>query len=285
MAQYIVIRVDNRIRELQESLAATLGFLPEIDIATSLVIAVVVVAGVVLLARRPDVALRTRKSRGSRQRRKAMNTSPSSTTSGGTGFSIRWGRLTIFTLGALALLVAVVTGIAGIFGAGTWLTAGISLLITAASYAALRGLVILDSKRRARERERLSISEGFETSIANYQAETRQEQEPIETNDEVFDVADQPEPQEAEPVAETQEPVEPAPTPVPAGKPLPRPMYLETPEVTRAAPEPLEPPQEPTPSRQVQLSEGVSSQYQEKITEKANTRLDLDKVLKRRRAI
>src|SRR5699024_6895945 len=60
-------------------------------------------------------------------------------------------------------------------------------------------------------------------------------------------------------------------------------MYLETPEVTRAAPEPLEPPQEPTPSRQVQLSEGVSSQYQEKITEKANTRLDLDKVLKRRR--
>src|SRR5699024_11941065 len=64
-------------------------------------------------------------------------------------------------LGALALLVAVVTGIAGILGAGTWLTAGISLLITAASYAALRGLVILDSKRRARERERLSISEGF----------------------------------------------------------------------------------------------------------------------------
>src|SRR5699024_742549 len=81
VAQYIVIRVDNRIRELQEALAATLGFLPEIDIATSLVIAVVV-AGVVLLARRPDVALRTRKSRGSRQRRKAMNTSPSSTTSG-----------------------------------------------------------------------------------------------------------------------------------------------------------------------------------------------------------
>src|SRR5699024_6187874 len=66
-------------------ISPTLGFLPEIDIATSLVIAVVVVAGVVLLARRPDVALRTRKSRGSRQRRKAMNTSPSSTTSGGTG--------------------------------------------------------------------------------------------------------------------------------------------------------------------------------------------------------
>lgn len=214
-----------------------------------------------------------------------MNTSPSSPTSGGTGLSIRWGRLTIFTLGAVALLVAVITAIAGLFGAATWLTAAISLLITVASYAALRTLVTLDSKRRARERERLSISEGLDTSIANYHTETCQEHEPVKTNDEVFDVADQPATQEVQPVAETQEPVEPTPTPVPAGKPLPRPMYLETPEVTRAAPEPLEPPQEPTPSRQVQLSEGVSSQYQEKITEKANTRLDLDKVLKRRRAI
>src|SRR5699024_1763075 len=219
--------------------------LPEIDIATSLVIAVVVVAGVVLLARRPDVALRTRKSRGSRQRRKAMNTSPSSTTSGGTGFSIRWGRLTIFTLGALALLVAVVTGIAGIFGAGTWLTAGISLLITAASYAALRGLVILDSKRRARERERLSISEGVETSIAHYQAETSQAQGRIEANEGVFAVAEERDPPEAAPVAETQEPVEPAGTPVPAGKPLPRALYGEAGGRTRGARRTRKPRQEP----------------------------------------
>src|SRR5699024_10497154 len=130
-----------------------------------------VVAGVVFLARRPDVTLRTRKSRKSRQRRKAMNTSPTSATSGGTGLSIRWGRLTIFTLGAVALLVAVITAIAGLFGAATWLTAAISLLITVASYAALRTLVTLDSKRRARERERLSISEGLDTSIANYHTE------------------------------------------------------------------------------------------------------------------
>lgn len=279
------MRVDNRIRELEESLAATLGFLPEIDIAASIVVVVVVVAGLILLARRPDVTQRTRKSRESRQRRKAMKSSPSSTPSGGTGFSIRWGRLTIFAVGALALLTALVTFLAGLFGAATWLTAGISALITVASYGALRGLAILDSKKRARERERLSISEGLETSIATYQATARQQQTPVEHDDEVFDVADEPEtPQEpAAPVAEA--PVVDTPAPVPARKPLPRPMYLDAPEVARDAPEPLETPQEPVPSRDVQLSEGVSSQYQEKITEKANTRLDLDKVLNRRRAI
>src|SRR5699024_11651809 len=104
-------------------------------------------------------------------------------------------------------------------------------------------------------------------------------------SEQVLDVAEPPAPQSAEPGDETQVPLEPAPTPVPAGKPLPRPMYLETPEVTPASPEPLAPPQEPTPSRQVQLSEGVSSQYQEKIAEKANNRLDLDKGLKRRRGM
>src|SRR5699024_6375547 len=100
-----------------------------------------------------------------------------------------------------------------------------------------------------------------------------------------YDVADQAEPKEAEAVTETQDRIERAPSAVTPGKILLRPIYLETPDGTRPAPEPLELPQEPTPSRQVKLSEGVSSQYQEKITEKANTRLDLDKVLKRRRAI
>lgn len=285
LTQYIVMRVENRIRELEQSLAATLGFLPEIDIATSIVVAVVVVAGVVLLARRPDVTLRTRKSRESRQRRKAMNSSPSSSTSGGTGFSIRWGRLTIFAIGAIALVVAAICVIAGLFGAATWLTAGISVLITAASYGALRGLVLLDSKSRSRERERLSRSAGFEATIAHYETEAQQASEPVHTNDEVFDVADQPAAPQPE-IAETpDEPVQQAPAPVPARKPLPRPMYLEAPEVTREVPEPLETPQDPAPSRQVQLSEGVSSQYQEQISEKANTRLDLDKVLNRRRAI
>lgn len=287
--RYIVMRVDNRIRELEQSLSATLGFLPEIDIATSIVVAVVVVAGVVLLARRPDVTLRTRKSRESRQRRKAMNSSPSSTTSGGTGFSIRWGRLTIFAVGAIALVVAFICAIAGLFGAATWLTAGISVLITAASYGALRGLAVMDSKNRSRERERLSRSAGFESTIATYEpAVPRQDSTPVYTDDEVFDVAgDQPaapQPEATETPAED-EPVQQAPAPVPARKPLPRPMYLDAPEVTREVPEPMETPQDPAPSRQVQLSEGVSSQYQDKISEKANTRLDLDKVLNRRRAI
>ncbi|MGO1961409.1 MAG: hypothetical protein ACTH1B_10325 [Yaniella sp.] len=280
--------MDNRIRELEESLAATLGFLPEIDIATSIVVAVVVIVGLVILARRPDVTLKTRKSRESRQRRKAMQSSPSSTTSGGTGFSIRWGRLAIFGVGAIALLVAVICVLAGLFGAGTWITAGISVLVTAASYGALRGLAIMDSQKRAREREKLSRAEGLEATIAHYTTETSQQQAYVNTNDEVFDVADeQPAEQLAEPVETpvVEQPVAPASAPVPARKPVPRPMYLDTPEVEREAPEPLETPEEPTPSRQVQLSEGVSSQYQDKIQQKANTRLDLDKVLNRRRAI
>lgn len=280
--------MDNRIRELEETLAATLGFLPEIDIATSIVVAVVVVVGLVILARRPDVTQRARKSRESRQRRKAMQSSPSSTTSGGTGFSIRWGRLAIFGIGVIALLVAVICFIAGLFGAATWVTAGISVLITAASYGALRGLAIMDSKKRAREREKLSRSEGLDATIAQYTTEASQQDTYVNTNDEVFDVADEPAKEQDEPLAEPvaqQEPAAEAPAPVPARQPVPRPMYLDTPEVQREAPEPLETPQDPTPSRQVHLSEGVSSQYQEKIQQKANTRLDLDKVLNRRRAM
>ena len=275
--------MDNRIRELEESLAATLGFLPEIDIATSIVVVAVVVAGLTLLARRPDVALRTRQRRESRQRRKAMHSSPTSTHSGGTGFSIRWGRLSIFAVGALSLITVLISGLAGIFGAGTWLLAGISLLITAACYGILRGLVILDSKKRAREREQLTISEGLETSIATYTTDQRVPSA-VRRNDEVFDFADEPEQQQAI-EEETEEPVADAPAPIPARIPLPRPIYLDAPEVQREAPRPLDTPQDPLPSRDVQLSEGVSSEYQEKISEKANTRLDLDKVLNRRRAI
>lgn len=276
--------MDTRLRELEESLAATLGFLPDIDIATSIVVVIVVVAGLLLLARRPDVTQRSQKRRESRQRRKAMKSSPSSMHSGGTGFSIRWGRLSVFAVGALALLVAVITAVAGMFGASTWLVAGLSALIAAACYGTLRGLVILDSKKRAREREQLSISEGLETTIATY-ADPTSGQTPVATNDEVFDFADEPAQQQQDIAQEVEEPVKDAPQPIPARIPLPRPMYLDAPEVERETPEPFEAPEEPTPSRDVQLSEGVSSQYQDKITEKANTRLDLDKVLNRRRAI
>lgn len=213
-----------------------------------------------------------------------MNSSPSSMHSGGTGFSIRWGRLSVFAVGALALLVAVITAIAGLFGASTWLITLISALIATACYGTLRGLVILDSKKRAREREQLSISEGLETTIATY-PETGADLTPRPTNDEVFDFADEPAKQQQHIEQEVEEPVADAPQPIPARIPLPRPIYLDAPEVERAAPEPLETPQDPTPSSDVLLSDGVSSQYQDKISEKANTRLDLDKVLNRRRAI
>lgn len=216
-----------------------------------------------------------------------MQSSPSSSTAGGTGFSVRWGRLAIFGIGALALVVAVICAIAGLFGAATWLAAGLSLLITAASYGVLRGLVVMNSKKRAREREQLIRSEGFDTSIAQYATQTDQQQTYVNTNDEVFDMADEPADESIEadvqPVAH--QPAQTASVPVPSGTPVPRPMYLDAPEVEREAPAPMETPQEPTPSPGVQLSEGVSSQYQQQITQKANTRLDLDKVLNRRRAI
>ena len=214
-----------------------------------------------------------------------MKSSPSSTHSRGTGFSIRWGRLSVFAVGALALVVAVISAVAGLFGASTWLTAGVSALITAACYGALRGLATLDSKKRARERERLSISEGLETTIATYPAGGPRSTPVANSNNQVFDFADEPAQQQQEVVQEVEEPVADAPQPIPARVPLPRPMYLDAPEVEREAPEPLATPQDPSPSADVQLSDGVSSQYQEKISEKANTRLDLDKVLNRRRAI
>src|SRR5699024_2359542 len=189
-----------------------------------------------------------------------MHSSPTSTHSGGTGFSIRWGRLSIFALGALSLTTMLIAGIAGIFGAGTWLLAGICLLITAGCYGILRGLVILDSKKRAREREQLTISEGLETSIATYTTHQQRRASLAHRNDEVFNFADEPERQQQAIEEDTEEPVADAPAPIPARIPLPRPMYLDAPEVTREAPQPLETPQKPTPSRDVQLSEGVSSE-------------------------
>lgn len=215
-----------------------------------------------------------------------MKTSPTSTHSGGTGFSIRWDRFSLFGLGAVALLVAFITAITALFGAATWVVSGISLLVTVACYGALRGLVILDAKKRAREREHLTMSEGLETTIATYTTTGQTEDIPRFGNDKVFDFTETSEQLDEAPLEDqVEESVTAAPQPIPARKPLPRPMYLDAPEVEREAPEPLERPQDPSPSRGVQLSEGVSSQYQDKITEKANTRLDLDTVLNRRRAI
>src|SRR5699024_5780550 len=122
----------------------------------------------------------------------------------------------------------------------------ISAFIAAACYGILRGLVILDSKKRAREREQLSISEGLETTIATY-PETGAHHTPKVTNDEVFDFADEPTQQQQQLEQEVEEPVADAPEPIPARIPLPRPIYLDAPEVERAAPEPLETPQDPTP--------------------------------------
>src|SRR5699024_5577475 len=175
LTRYIVRIVDNRIRELEETLAATLGFLPEIDIATSIVVAVVVVVGLVILARRPDVTQRTRESRESRQRRKAMQSSASSPTSGGTGFSIRWGRLATFGVGALALLVAAICVLAGAPAAATWGRAGHSGRVTAASHGGPRGLASIDPQQPARERAKLSRPEGLDTTIARYTTETSQQ--------------------------------------------------------------------------------------------------------------
>lgn len=219
-------------------------------------------------------------------------------------YRVRWGRTALFLVAVLALVTFLVTGVASAFGAATVTVAGIALLVGVGSLATLRTLAVRDVRRRraARVEEAFaeatnpsrpvrtsappSVSAGTEaereTSLFDHQPETAAEHR-----------ADEPS-ATAEPAAEnaaSEETAESGQSDVtsdderPAVARVPRPMYLEADEVTRPQPEPLAPEAEPTASSSVQLKDGVSAEYQAQLAARANRRLDLDKVLERRRAI
>lgn len=216
--------------------------------------------------------------------------------------TVRWGRTAVFLVAVLALGTFLVTGIASAFGAATVTVAGISLLVGVGSLATLRGLALRDQRRRRAQR----VEDAF--------AEATSPSQPVRSTPRAAETADRPETHRDAPVFDHQpETTAPAPTHMateeaaavqeadtgtasetaantettatPAVARVPRPMYLDAAEVTRPEPEPMEAEAEPVPSSNVQLKDGVSSEYQAQLAARANRRLDLDKVLERRRAI
>lgn len=218
-------------------------------------------------------------------------------------FRMRWGRTAVFLVAVLALATFLVTGIASAFGAATVTVAGVALLVGVGSLATLRTLAVRDVRRRraARVEEAFaeatspsrpvrtsapaSVSAGTEaereTSLFDHQPETAAEHRA----DEPSATAEPAENAASAEIAESGQSDVTSDDKRPAVARVPRPMYLEADEVTRPQPEPLAPEAEPTASSSVQLKDGVSAEYQAQLTARANRRLDLDKVLERRRAI
>ncbi|WFP15780.1 hypothetical protein [Citricoccus muralis] len=225
--------------------------------------------------------------------------------------TVRWGRTAVFLVAVLALGTFLVTGIASAFGAATVTVAGISLLVVVGSLATLRGLALRDQRRRRAQR----VEDAF-AEAANPSQPVHVRTAPAGTAEKVVTHRDapvfdhQPEtvaPESAERDADTavaMQAAEATARPVataetdsegllegtaederPAVARVPRPMYLDAAEVTRPEPEPIEPEAEPVVSPNVQLKDGVSAEYQAQLAARAHRRLDLDKVLERRRAI
>lgn len=214
-----------------------------------------------------------------------MNETNTSNASG-----VKWDRFSLAALGLLALFVGIGTGIAALAGAATGFSALISFLIFGLCVFGLRFFALQDQQAR-REKIRARIRE--ELDAANdTEVETSPRPKNTQHDDDVFDA----EPQVAEKTIEepTTENDTPAADPQPA-KPVakentpkalprvPRPSYLDAEIVERPEPAPMEKTETPEVTPGVQLKDGVSEEYQAKVSAKANSRLDLDKVLKSRR--
>lgn len=297
--------MDNRIRELEQSLASMLGYLPDLRVPTTILVVIAVLTWMFFTARRDLQIRRPLKQRlaermhrprtvrtVSQQRRNTMTRTPSST--GSPGLTIRWGRTTIFLISAAALLTFLVTGIASAFGAPTAAAAGVALLVTVAGLVSLRVLAVREQRRRRAER----VERAFDDAVNGTDVQRATSATPSvehgghpETS-EVFDAQPEivPHPVQHEhgdeqPAERQEAEAQPAEPEQPVLPKVPKPVYLEAGEVSRTTPEPLQPQSEPTPSPGVQLKDGVSAEYAAEVQAKANRRLDLDKVLERRRAI
>ena len=248
-------------------------------------------------------------------------------TGAGDGFRVRWDR-TALALGALVLLTTfLASGVAAAFGAGTGVLAGWSLVGALGCVAGLRVLAVRDRRRRRA---------GAPAQQAVAEAQPEADSRPVRrrVTDDVFDAGAHEEQQRpATPTGQSSAPspsaaggaptpkhaaataAEPMAAPTPntgsaaaasaagsvrgAALSLPRPAYLEAPEVVRPAPRPMQDEDEgKRASAATRLKDGVTAEYRERVRARARmtaeddeaarseqvAALDLDNVLARRRA-
>lgn len=225
------------------------------------------------------------------------------------GFRVRWGRTALF-LAAVALAVTfLVTGVAAAFGAETVTLAGWSLLGTLASLGLLRVLAVRDQRARRAARAARAEAEAHRAPAhiargahvaraAARAAEPAAERDAVKTEapsaaapaavpaSSVGAPAAAPQVQADAPAVEETLPAVVEETPqrrtvvLPT---VPRPTYLDAPEMQRSAPARIET-DEKAPSGDVRLADGVSELQRRRQRAQAAPALDLDSVLARRRA-
>lgn len=212
------------------------------------------------------------------------------TARGRTGLHIRWGRTALFLAALVALLVFLVAGLAAAFGAGTLALAGWSLLFAVAGLAGLRALAVRDRTRRARpavvvvpERPAAPAAEEREAPAADPERDRRVLETVLAFETEAPRPAAAPAASRVEPVVVTASaaPAADRAVTIPA---VPRPTYLDAPEMARPLPAPLETPAPTGADTRLQDAARTADDQISAAAEQDIAALDLDNVLARRRA-
>lgn len=215
------------------------------------------------------------------------------TARGRTGLHIRWGRTALFLAALVALLVFLVAGLAAAFGAGTLALAGWSLLFAVAGLAGLRALAVRDRTRRARpaaavvdpERPAAPAAEEREAPAADPGRDRRVLETVLAFETEAPRPAAAPAASRVEPVVVTASsaaaPAADRAVTIPA---VPRPTYLDAPEMARPLPAPLETPAPTGADTRLTDAAHTADDQISAAAEQDIAALDLDNVLARRRA-
>lgn len=211
---------------------------------------------------------------------------------GRTGLHIRWGRTALFLAALVALLVFLVAGLAAAFGAGTLALAGWSLLFAVAGLAGLRALAVRDRTRRARpaaavvvpERPAAPAAEERQAPPADPERDRRVLETVLAFETEAPRPAAAPAAPRVEPVVVTASAAAPAADRAVTIPAVPRPTYLDAPEMARPLPAPLETPAPTGADTRPQDAARTADDQISAAAEQDIAALDLDNVLARRRA-
>lgn len=215
------------------------------------------------------------------------------TARGRTGLHIRWGRTALFLAALVALLVFLVAGLAAAFGAGTLALAGWSLLFAVAGLAGLRALAVRgDRTRRARpaaavvdpERPAAPAAEEREAPAADPERDRRVLETVLAFETEAPRPAAAPAASRVEPVVVTASAAAPAADRAVTIPAVPRPTYLDAPEMARPLPAPLETPAPTGADTRLTDAAHTADDQISAAAEQDIAALDLDNVLARRRA-
>ena len=214
------------------------------------------------------------------------------TARGRTGLHIRWGRTALFLAALVALLVFLVAGLAAAFGAGTLALAGWSLLFAVAGLAGLRALAVRDRTRRARpaaavvvpERPAAPAAEEREAPAADPERDRRVLETVLAFETEAPRPAAAPAAPRVEPVVVTASAAAPAADRAVTIPAVPRPTYLDAPEMARPLPAPLETPAPTGADTRLPDAARTADDQISAAAEQDIAALDLDNVLARRRA-